>query len=126
MPLVVRIQDAGGHVVDPVLRGAEAALDGAAPLPAGRKPGSHVEPAWDPGAGPTVAASCPEAVHAWEDLGQVEAPASEAAGGVGILALAVCSSRPSGAVHEGRWGASDSGVGPEECRPAVESGTAES
>ena len=64
MPLVVRIQDAGGHVVDPVLRGAEAAPDGAALLPAGRRPDSHVEPAWDLGAGQAVAASCLEAAHA--------------------------------------------------------------
>lgn len=125
-PLVVRIrveQDAGGRVVD-LLQGAEAAPDGAAQLPAGRRPDLRAAQAWDQEAGPAEAASCPEAALASEDLGLVEAPASGAAGGAESLDQVVCSSLPSEAVLLGHSGAFDSGVGLEVCHLVVESGTA--
>lgn len=122
-PLVVRNhveRDEGVRVVDPVILGVEAAPDGAALLPVGKRPDWREAQALVQEAGQAAVASCPEAALASEDPGRVEAPALEA----GNQARVVCSSQALEVARVGRWGASGSGVDLEGCHLVVESGTA--
>lgn len=126
-PLVVRNHvelDEGVRVVDPVIQGEEAAPDGAALLPAGKRPDWREAQALAQEAGQAAVASCPEAALASEDPGRVEAPALEAAGEAGNQAQVVCSSQALEVARAGRWGASGLGVDLEGCHLVVESGTA--